>query len=208
MFGCDATRSFVHGDSQEASGLSRTLEFLACVFYCSVHILVLYAQIVTLNVAMNSSRGVVMVVLTSSNINELKAAVLKRFSETNTFQIVAADIVERFQTIVIMTVIAVNNLGQIDANDSVEWLCDAFKMIVAVLLLESVVDCVKHGFITQFNNIDPAVFTKFGTLLCHDVVLAPENIDFVAYRIGLVPLPIGVIVCSGVCAWLFCSLNN
>jgi hypothetical protein len=91
-----------------ASIRARAFELCTCVVYCTMHILILHAQIVTLNVAINSSKGAAMVVLTSSNISELKAAVLKRFSEANTFQIAAAEVVERFQLIVIMIVISVH----------------------------------------------------------------------------------------------------
>lgn len=63
------------------------LHFLAALIYVVLHSLVLFNQMVTLNVALNSESGLLITVLVSNQFVELKGCVFKKYSKENLFQI-------------------------------------------------------------------------------------------------------------------------
>ncbi len=44
-----------------------------------------------------------------------------------------------------------------------------------VMVLEVVVDSIKHAFITKFNDISPDVYKKYRTLLAMDLVTSRQD---------------------------------
>ena len=44
-----------------------------------------------------------------------------------------------------------------------------------VMVLEVVVDSIKHAFITKFNDISPGVYKKYRTLLAMDLVTRRQD---------------------------------
>lgn len=207
--------------------------FLISVLYVFGHSLLLFAQVITLNVSVNSDNSSLFVVLVSNNFIELKGAVFKRFDHHNLMQISASDIVERFQLTVFLGVILVQNLAHIGlafafswgsssgaeslpggggggghgmlsgGGSSNEWLLKASWMCFMVLGGEWVVDWIKHGFITKFNDIPPIVYRHFAKVLCTDFIqthrakneqAGTHSIHSVSRRLGLPSLPIAVLV--------------
>ncbi|GMF13598.1 unnamed protein product [Phytophthora lilii] len=81
------------------------LDFAVAIIYVVLHSLLLFAQVVTLNVAVNSSNTSLLTLLISNNFAELKSSVFKKFEEQNLFQISCSDIVERFKLITIIGLI-------------------------------------------------------------------------------------------------------
>ena len=81
------------------------LDFAVAIIYVVLHSLLLFAQVVTLNVAVNSSNTSLLTLLIFNNFTELKSSVFKKFEEQNLFQISCSDIVERFKLLTIIGLI-------------------------------------------------------------------------------------------------------
>ncbi|ETV97095.1 hypothetical protein, variant 4 [Aphanomyces invadans] len=88
-------------------------DFAVCSIYVVLHSLLLFGQVVTINVAIHSSSSSLMTLLISNNFAELKSSVFKKFEEQNLFQVACSDIVERFKLMLIIGLILV----QFDGKD-------------------------------------------------------------------------------------------
>ncbi|OQR82328.1 hypothetical protein ACHHYP_16223 [Achlya hypogyna] len=167
-------------------------DFTVCSIYLTsrplLHSLLLFGQVVTMNVAIHSSSTSLLTLLISNNFAELKTSVFKKFEEQNLFQIACSDIVERFKLMLIIGLI----LLQSDGKD----VADGTAM---VLLAEMLIDWFKHAFITKFNQIPPTVYSKFMTILCRDVSgyrsdsTIQDHTQFVSRRLGLISLPLACV---------------
>jgi hypothetical protein len=80
--------------------------FLVAVAYVVSHALVLFVQVVCLNVAINGRNNALLTLLVSNNFVELKGSVFKRFEAENLFQVSCADTVERFQLLLFLVLIS------------------------------------------------------------------------------------------------------
>ena len=76
------------------------------------------------------------------------------------FQVVCADIVERFQLVIFLSLVTVQNVSKDGYNLNKAWLQDWGNMVVIVWCTEYVVDWIKHAFVTKFNKIDPSVYNR------------------------------------------------
>lgn len=83
--------------------------FLLALAYVHLHALVFFYQLVSLNVAINSYDNALLTLLVSNQFVEIKGSVFKKFEKENLFQIMCADIVERFQLSLMLTVISIRN---------------------------------------------------------------------------------------------------
>lgn len=164
--------------------------FLMALLYIQAHTMVLFYQLVTLNVAINSYDNALLTLLLSNQFVEIKGSVFKKFEKENLFQLTCADIVERFQLTLILTAIGVRNLIEVSGGygssssgevplprsftvlPSLSLLETSFAPVAIVLLSECLVDWLKHAFITKFNHIRPAVYGRFMDVLCRDLVVA------------------------------------
>ncbi|BGP27400.1 hypothetical protein JCM10295v2_006368 [Rhodotorula toruloides] len=161
--------------------------------YVVAHSLVLFYQLVTLNVAINSYSNALLTLLLSNQFVEIKGSVFKKFEKENLFQLTCADIVERFQLALMLFIIALRNLIELSSASSsslFSFLPASFRSIsltlpslptlsllqaifspaVIVLVSECFVDWLKHAFITKFNHIRPGVYGRFVDVLCKDLV--------------------------------------
>lgn len=171
--------------------------FLLALTYVQAHTMVLFYQLVTLNVAINSYDNALLTLLLSNQFVEIKGAVFKKFEKENLFQMTCADIVERFQLTLILSAIGVRNLIEVSGGSlaggpseggggggeiplprsftvipSLSILETSFAPVAIVLASECLVDWLKHAFITKFNHIRPAVYGRFMDVLCRDLVVA------------------------------------
>ncbi|PWN28054.1 DUF747-domain-containing protein [Jaminaea rosea] len=169
--------------------------FLLALFYIQAHTLVLFYQLVTLNVAINSYDNALLTLLLSNQFVEIKGSVFKKFEKENLFQLTCADIVERFQLTLILTAIGLRNLIEVSGGGtngngsggspgevplprsftvfpSISLLETSFAPVAIVLASECLVDWLKHAFITKFNHIRPSVYGRFMDVLCRDLVVA------------------------------------
>ncbi|KAJ3151435.1 hypothetical protein HDU86_006135 [Geranomyces michiganensis] len=88
----------------------RVKHFAVALCYVFTHSLVLFYQVMTLNVAVNSYNNALLTLLMSNQFVEIKGSVFKRFERENLFQLSCADIVERFQLSVFLCIITLRNL--------------------------------------------------------------------------------------------------
>ncbi|KAF9183786.1 hypothetical protein BGZ51_002455 [Haplosporangium sp. Z 767] len=212
--------------SLAASRHARPITFvILAIFYILAHTMVLFFQMVTLNVAVNSYSNALLTLLISNQFVEIKGSVFKKFEKENLFQLSCSDIVERFQLSVFVTIITIRNLVELSAAPPSPFsvypqsFVPLFSSMTAVARLltpcflvlgcETLVDWLKHAFITKFNQIRPSVYGRFVDILSRDLVvgsparLAGRNnqqqmfVDqspMVSRRIGLAALPLACLV--------------
>ncbi|KAJ3231861.1 hypothetical protein HDU81_003474 [Chytriomyces hyalinus] len=89
--------------------LNRVTHFSLALAYVFGHSLILFYQVMALNVAINSHNNTLFSLLLSNQFIEIKGSVFKRFERENLFQLSCADIVERFQLSVFILIICLRN---------------------------------------------------------------------------------------------------
>ena len=190
--------------------------FILALFYNLVHSTALFYQVITLNVAVNSYSNALITLLISNQFVEIKSTVFKKFEKENLFQLTCADVVERFQLWLMLTIIASRNiietggltLGSTGGNSasaasvggfgilpvSLDILPDWTGLVVGpffiVLGSEMLVDWIKHAYITKFNNTKPAIYGRFLDVLAKDYysnAFADQNLT---RRLGLPVIPL------------------
>ncbi|PTU24402.1 hypothetical protein P175DRAFT_0497535 [Aspergillus ochraceoroseus IBT 24754] len=89
--------------------------FLLALAYTIIHSTALFYQVMTLNVAVNSYSNALITLLLSNQFVEIKSSVFKKFEKENLFQLTCADVVERFQLWLMLTIIASRNIVETGA---------------------------------------------------------------------------------------------
>ncbi|TIB72920.1 DUF747-domain-containing protein [Wallemia mellicola] len=191
---------------------STTPIYLAlAVIYAVAHSLVFLYQLVALNVAVNSYDNALLTLLLSNQFVEIKGSVFKRFDKSSLFQITCADIVERFQLMLMLTIIACRNLIELSGSNfaflprafirSNTQLETIFSPVVIVILSEMAVDWLKHAFITKFMHIRPSIYGRFVDILAGDLVSTTKKIGApvdlapkASRRLGFAAIPLGAFV--------------
>ncbi|OJD12273.1 hypothetical protein AJ78_07102 [Emergomyces pasteurianus Ep9510] len=84
--------------------------FIIALIYTVIHSTALFYQVITLNVAVNSYSNALITLLLSNQFVEIKSTVFKKFEKENLFQLTCADVVERFQLWLMLTIIASRNI--------------------------------------------------------------------------------------------------
>lgn len=203
---CLFSRETLERDSDGRSRISRPFwMFLLALAYTVTHSTALFYQVITLNVAVNSYSNALLTLLMSNQFVEIKGTVFKKFEKENLFQVTCADVVERFQLWLMLTIIALRNIVEVgglsissgaptgDFNTSAGFLSNATKFplrtggilpksftifprwtgqvlgpFLLVLGSETLVDWLKHAYITKFNNMKPAIYGRFLDVLAKD----------------------------------------
>ena len=188
--------------SRDSLGRSKVLLplgiFCLALVYNILHAVILFYQVIALNVAVNSYSNTLLTLLMSNQFVEIKSAVFKRFEKENTFQMACADIVERFQLWIMLLIIAMRNVvevgglsvpgaGSEDSGPSSFplhtasilpasftilpswlWSGEVLSPFVVVIGSEMVVDWIKHAYVNKFNNIKPNFYSRILDILCKD----------------------------------------
>ncbi len=182
--------------------------------YNLVHATALFYQVITLNVAVNSYSNALLTLLMSNQFVEIKSTVFKKFEKDNLFQLTCADVVERFQLWLMLTIIAARNIIEtgglslsLSSNSSDTlirsssilpksftifpfWTGEIIGPFLLVLGSEMLVDWIKHAYITKFNLIKPAIYGRFLDVLAKDYysnAFADQNLT---RRLGLPVIPL------------------
>jgi hypothetical protein len=92
--------------------------FMLALAYTTLHSTALFYQVITLNVAVNSYSNALITLLLSNQFVEIKSTVFKKFEKENLFQLTCADVVERFQLWLMLTIIAFRNIVETGAFTS------------------------------------------------------------------------------------------
>lgn len=87
--------------------------FILALIYNVIHAVVLFYQVITLNVAVNSYSNALLTLLMSNMFVEIKSTVFKKFEKDNIFQLTCADIVERFQLWLMLVIIGLRNIVEV-----------------------------------------------------------------------------------------------
>lgn len=166
------------------------LSIIGYTVYLFIHTTILYMCIITLNVALNSSNNALLSLLLSNNFLELKKPIFKRFAKENVFQFSCHDATERFQLLIFGLVISMQN------SRAAVFSGTEFVDIMYCILAEIIVDFLKHGFISKFNNVSSSVYGKFLDKLCEDMTedrlqdTFLDNMNIACRRLGFTPIPL------------------
>ncbi|KAE8151177.1 eukaryotic membrane protein family-domain-containing protein [Aspergillus avenaceus] len=101
--------------------------FLLALAYTVIHATSLFYQVMTLNVAVNSYSNALITLLLSNQFVEIKSTVFKKFEKDNLFQLTCADVVERFQLWLMLTIIASRNIVETGAFNFIGNLGSSFS---------------------------------------------------------------------------------
>ncbi|KAK4223813.1 putative eukaryotic membrane protein [Podospora fimiseda] len=194
--------------------------FLGALVYNVLHSVILFYQVIALNVAVNSYSNALLTLLLSNQFVEIKSTVFKRFEKENTFQLACADIVERFQLWIMLLIIAMRNIvevggftvpgaGSDDAGPSgfplhnasilpasftiiPSWLWpgEVLSPFIVVISSEVIVDWIKHAYVNKFNNIKPTFYGRILDILCKDYYTNVFVTPQLTRRLGLPLLPL------------------
>jgi hypothetical protein len=98
-FGSDVMDAYLDGQfvTKQHDTFSPFLHFVVALAYTLCHSTVLFYQLITLNVAVNSFSNALITLLVSNQFIEIKSAVFKKFETDNLLQLACADGLERFQ---------------------------------------------------------------------------------------------------------------
>ncbi|KAM3074348.1 hypothetical protein ACMFMG_002843 [Clarireedia jacksonii] len=119
IFECLFSDETLERDSDGRSKVLRPLGmFLLALMYNVAHAAALFAQVVTLNVAVNSYSNALVTLLLSNQFVEVKGTVFKKFEKDNLFQLTCADVVERFQLWLMLMIIAMRNVVEMGGFSS------------------------------------------------------------------------------------------
>ncbi|KAI0144399.1 DUF747-domain-containing protein [Xylariaceae sp. FL1272] len=103
--------------SRNSSGRSKVLlpfgMFVLSLIYNVIHTWCLFYQVITLNVAVNSYSNSLLTLLISNQFVEIKGSVFKKIEKENLFQLTCSDVVERFQTCIILLIIGMRNIVEV-----------------------------------------------------------------------------------------------
>jgi hypothetical protein len=171
--------------------------FILALIYTLLHSTALFYQVITLNVAVNSYSNALLTLLMSNQFVEIKSTVFKKFEKENLFQLTCADVVERFQLWLMVLIIASRNVietnslrepytdaGSTQPSSIIPLRSSSIlpfsftifpgligQVLVPFLLVlgtETLVDWLKHAYITKFNNVKPNIYGRFLDILAKD----------------------------------------
>ena len=170
------------------------VSWLVVLVYATIHSLILFVHVATLNVAMNSADHALLTLLVSGNFAEIKSTVFKKYNTVVLFNITMSDICERFKLALFLMVILLLNISQggvtVDTAKNYWWMC------TIVLIAELTADWIKHSFIAKLNYIESKAYREYALVLARDVTgMGHEGINFnhthaVVKRIGFAQFPL------------------
>lgn len=168
------------------------------LFYVSLHSSLIMFQATTLNVAINSDNKGLLGIMMSNNFVELKGSVFKKFDKNNLFQLTCSDVRERVHLTVLLFVVVIQTMKEF--NWSSEQFLILFSDCFFVMLVEFLIDWIKHAFITRFNELPSDVYKEFTISLAYDMTQTrqkhafSDHSDLVARRMGFIPFPLSVVL--------------
>ncbi|KAJ5596286.1 hypothetical protein N7450_002744 [Penicillium hetheringtonii] len=174
--------------------------FLLALVYTVAHSTSLFYQVMTLNVAVNSYSNALITLLLSNQFVEIKSTVFRKFEKENLFQLTCADVVERFQLWLMLTIIASRNIVETGAfsfigdlgsvNSFLPTLAQVLGPFLVVLGSEMFVDWLKHAYINKFNNYRPALYGRYLDVLAKDYYTNAFGDQNLTRRLGLPVIPL------------------
>ena len=149
--------------------LSIFLTFTVVLLYVVLHSILYFVHAATLMVALDSSNQAILPLIILNNFAEIKSFVFKKFDKQNLFQLTCADITERFNATLFVTLITVVSVMVADSH-WMEVLPKSSHMVGLMVLGEMIADWVKHCFITKFNSIEARAYEDYAKILRDDIL--------------------------------------
>lgn len=136
---------------------------VAGVFLTSLHAYTIVLQVVVLNVALNGDNYSLVALLASNNFSELRTMVLKRITNEHLFRAACADVIEQMQLVIFFVVMLLRHsmslgFGTVQISD-----------LFLILLIEIVIDTMKHTFVIRNNGIKESVYSRYEAVWFWDV---------------------------------------
>eukprot|EP01041_Mallomonas_annulata_P006094 gene6094-12310_t len=161
--------------------------------------LYLQTRLATVTVALNSADQAFLTLIVLNNFAEIKSFVFKKFDKQNLFQLSCADVTERFQTVLFISLIISVSIAQSDSPWR-EVLPSYIYIVFLMLCGEAVADWVKHCFITKFNSIEARAYDDYARILRNDILSCHRSIGHnldptytVTRRVGLAQIPLACV---------------
>jgi hypothetical protein len=156
-FGLDALDSLFWKTRIRSSSYAALLSsFLIALIYVLIHSSLYFIHISTLIVAINNADQSLLTILILNNFAEIKSFVLKKYDEETLYQLVCADIYERFKIFLFSVFALVSNCTQ--SSDLWRTFLEHSEIFCYILSAEVLVDWIKHAFIIKLNS--PRVSSK------------------------------------------------
>ncbi|XP_025191726.1 protein TAPT1 homolog [Melanaphis sacchari] len=172
--------------------------FIIAVLYVLLHSVLVLCQATTLNVAFNSRHKALLPIMMSNNFIEFNGNVFKKFNNTALFQLSCNDIRERFHLFILLLIVVVQTIKEY------QWTSESFYELMLnctyVMMLEIIIDWMKHAFIIRLNEINVSVYSDYVLSFANDAVQSynkkavSDHSDLVARRMGFIPIPLGVVI--------------
>lgn len=193
-FGQDAQDSLYWNTTMHPKSKRLFVSWLVVVAYASVHSLILFVHVATLNVAMNSADQALLSLLIGGNFAEIKSTVFKKYNKMVLFNITMGDVCERFKLALFFTLILILNISQGGVTSKLAK--DYGSMCIVVFVAEVIADWIKHAFITKLNFIESKSYREYALVLARDVTgMGHEGINLnhthaVVKRVGFAQFPL------------------
>lgn len=174
------------------------VHILFALTYIVLHSFLITLQATTLNVAINSNNKGLLGIMMSNNFIELKGSVFKKFDKNNLFQLTCSDVRERVHLTVLLIVVVIQTMKEFN------WKSEQFFVLLpdcfCVLVVELLIDWLKHAFITRFNELPSEVYHEYTVSLAYDMTQTrqkhafSDHSDLVSRRMGFIPYPLGIVL--------------
>merc|ERR1719233_1701308 len=142
--------------------------------YSMFHTGLMFLNLITLNVCMNSGSDSLITLIVSQSFIELKSVVFKKMPMEVMLQISCSDVVEHFKIIIMVFLIYVQTFCHLPLERYIKWFWDKSGILVILALSELAVELLKHGYLLKFNKHRAELYRIFITRLAMDVVNSRE----------------------------------
>ncbi|XP_033098382.1 transmembrane anterior posterior transformation protein 1-like isoform X2 [Anneissia japonica] len=159
----------VHPDKKKRALPAVFIHTVIAIFAMFGHAVVVILEATTLNVSFNSpnTSRAFFSILRASKVTELKGNAFKKLKKENLFEVACADIRERNIFVVILPMIVLLNMTEVswDLDLFSKW----FPSACIVVLVEILIDWVKHAFIVKCNNLQPEIYMEYRAKLAYQM---------------------------------------
>lgn len=185
-------------ERNKRGNLGVMMHIIFALVYIILHSGLIMLQATTLNVAINSNNKGLLGIMMSNNFVELKGSVFKKFDKNNLFQLTCSDVRERVHLSVLLFVVVIQTMKEFN------WRADQFYVMlpdcICVLVVEVLIDWLKHAFITRFNELPSDVYKEYTISLAYDMTQTrqkhafSDHSDLVSRRMGFIPYPLSIVL--------------
>jgi len=149
---------------EQKSFLRSFLLIAGCLIVTSIHAFLIALSAVVYNVALNGDSYSLLALLASNNFSELRKIVFKRNSPEELFRVACTDAMEHVQLFTFFVVMLLRHTQSMSGFGTVET-----HDMYLILVVEVVIDTMKHIFVTRANGIKDSIYARFEGIWFWDV---------------------------------------